>query len=69
MCQEAHLRVPQIRYIGWDVAFTNNGPVLVEGNEYPGYGIIQFYKLKNSRTGHLKEIADILGDEINNIKL
>lgn len=69
MCQDAALRIPQIRYIGWDVAFTNDGPLIVEGNEYPGYGLVQFYKLKNKKTGHLKEIADILGDEINNIKL
>ena len=38
-------------------------------NEYPGYGLLQFYKLKGKRTGHLKEIADVLGDEMNNIKL
>ncbi len=69
MCKEAALKIPQVRYIGWDVAFTKNGPVIVEGNEYPGYGLIQFYKLKNKKTGHLKEISDILGDEMKNIKL
>lgn len=69
MCEEAAARIPQVRYIGWDVAFSVKGPVLVEGNEYPGYGILQFYKLKGSRTGHLKEVADYLGDEYKNIKL
>ncbi len=69
MCVEAHQRIPQIRYIGWDVAFSVDGPVLVEGNEYPGYGLVQHFKLKEKRTGHLKEVADILGDEYNNIKL
>lgn len=68
MCKKAALEVPQVRYVGWDVGFTNNGPVIIEGNEYPGYGILQFYKLKNKRTGHLKEIQDIIGDEIKNIK-
>ncbi|HHY01162.1 MAG TPA: hypothetical protein GX531_07325, partial [Methanothermobacter sp.] len=24
--------VPQIRYTGWDISITNNGPVLIEGN-------------------------------------
>lgn len=62
-------KIPQVRYIGWDIAFSKNGPVMVEGNEYPGYGLLQFYKLKGKRTGHLKEIADVLGDEMNNIKL
>lgn len=64
MCQEAALKLPQVRYIGWDIAFTDNGPVMVEGNEYPGYGILQFYKLKNSREGYLKVLRDILGDEL-----
>lgn len=69
MCEEAHKRIPQVRYIGWDVAFSVNGPLLVEGNEYPGYGLVQHFKLKDKRTGHLKEVADVLGDEYNNIKL
>lgn len=69
MCKEAAEKIPQVRYIGWDVAFTENGPVLVEGNEYPGYGLLQFYKLKNKKTGHLKDIGDILGDEMKNIRL
>lgn len=33
--------VPQMRYIGWDVAITPNGPVLVEGNHNPGHDILQ----------------------------
>lgn len=69
LCLEAHQRIPDIRYIGWDIAFSVNGPVLVEGNEYPGYGLVQHFALKNKRTGHLKEVADILGDEYNQIDL
>ena len=64
MCKKAALEIPEVRYVGWDVAFTNNGPLIVEGNEYPGYGILQFYKLKNKRTGHLKEIQDIVGNDL-----
>lgn len=69
MCKKAALEVPQVRYVGWDVAFSDKGPVIVEGNEYPGYGIIQFYKLKNKRTGHLKEIEDVIGEEMKKIKI
>ena len=69
MCLKAHKKIPQIRYIGWDIAFSDKGPVMVEGNEYPGYGLVQHFKLKDSKTGHLKEITDVIGDEINNIKL
>lgn len=63
MCKKAALEIPEVRYVGWDVAFSNKGPIIVEGNEYPGYGILQFYKLKNKRTGHLKEIQDIIGKD------
>ncbi len=41
MCLEAALVVPQIRYVGWDVALTANGPVLVEGNDWNSHYIIQ----------------------------
>lgn len=70
MVKEAALLVPQIRYVGWDVAFTEKGPVLVEGNEYPSYGLVQYYLLSdNPKKGHLGQIADILGDEMKKIKL
>ncbi len=32
MVKKAALIVPQVRSIGWDVAITNNGPILIEGN-------------------------------------
>lgn len=28
--------VPQIRYVGWDVAICEDGPLIIEGNEYCG---------------------------------
>lgn len=41
MCEEACLEIPEMGYAGWDVAFTPNGPVFVEGNEFPGHDIYQ----------------------------
>lgn len=32
---------PHIRYVGWDVAMSVNGPVLIEGNQFPGHDIYQ----------------------------
>lgn len=61
--------IPEIRYIGWDIALTDNGPTIIEGNEYPSYGPIQNYMLKKDNPGHLKQIKDILGEEFENIKL
>ena len=69
MCLKAAHDLPQVRYIGWDVAFSNKGPILVEGNEYPAYGLVQFYKLNNKKTGHKKELETILKDEIKKINI
>ena len=68
MCKEAALIVPEVRFVGWDIGFTEKGPVIIEGNEYPGFGLVQHFKLKNSRTGFKKVLYDILKEEVKNIK-
>lgn len=38
--------VPQVRYVGWDVALdSDNKPFLIEGNGYPGQDVTQYPKL------------------------
>jgi hypothetical protein len=41
MVNEASQVIPEMGYVGWDVAFTPNGPVLVEANDFPGHDIYQ----------------------------
>lgn len=41
MVKKAALVIPQMGYLGWDVAFTPDGPCLVEGNNFPGHDIYQ----------------------------
>ena len=69
MALKAALEVPEVRYVGWDIAITKDGPVIMEGNEYPSYGLVQYYLFNDEHVGHLKQISDILGDEMRNIKL
>lgn len=51
----AALEVPEIKYVGWDVAITPNGPTFVEGNQYPGHDI---YGLP----AHSRDGFGVLGD-------
>jgi len=69
MALKAALEVPEVRYVGWDIAITEKGPVLMEGNEYPSYGLVQYYLFNDEHTGHLKQLNDILGDELKGLKL
>lgn len=55
---------PEVRYCGWDVAITKNGPVLIEGNPMPGYDIPQNHFHLVGKTGLLPKFKEILKDEI-----
>ena len=44
--------VPEVGYVGWDVAISKNGPVLIEGNHLPGYDVYQSkIHLNDDKTG------------------
>ncbi len=64
LCLDAAQRVPQMRYIGWDVAITPNGPVFVEGNNLPGYDMAQNGRFHTDGTGILPIFEEILGSPI-----
>jgi len=51
MCKEASFVVPTMEYVGWDVAITPEGPVLVEGNNIPGYDMPQNHKFHPDHCG------------------
>ena len=42
MCLEAMHRVPQVRFVAWDVAITEDGPKFIEGNSFPSHAVPQF---------------------------
>lgn len=48
MLKEASSLVPEIHIVGWDVAITKDGPVIIEGNESFHTDIMQFYADVNS---------------------
>ena len=64
MVMRAAMVVPEVRYVGWDVAISESGPVLVEGNNLPGYDMCQNYgQTQPDRIGIKPKFKELLGDE------
>lgn len=51
LCKKAALVEPRMRFVGWDVCITPEGPAIVEGNDYPGYDFWQQPEHTPDRTG------------------
>ena len=53
-----------VRYVGWDVGMSVNGPVLIEGNQFPGHDIYQVAeKIGPDDIGILPRIQEILKEK------
>ena len=57
LCLKAATVVPQLRYIGWDVATTPTGPAIIEGNTYNANDVWQLPPHTPNKTGMLPTIA------------
>lgn len=62
MCLKAALVVPQIRYIGWDVAITPTGPAIIEGNTYCAHDFWQLPPHTPDKIGMLPTIKKYVPD-------
>lgn len=57
LCKQAAEMLPEVQYIGWDVAIKENGPILIEGNHDPDLDMVEFvgsYGYYNTIMSHLK---------------
>lgn len=64
MVKRAAARADGVRYIGWDVAIAEDGPLIIEGNTLPSYDMCQNYRhLGADKLGIKPKFAAVLGKE------
>ena len=61
LAKKAAKVIDEIRYVGWDIAITDKGPVIIEGNEYPGHDIYQLPVHRTNNIGVLPKFEESLG--------
>lgn len=59
LVKKASFKVPEVGYIGWDVAITDKGPIIIEGNCYPGVFQIK-PSLSKEKIGILKKYKEVM---------
>lgn len=60
LCKKAAMIEPRVAYVGWDIAITENGPVIVEGNPLPGYDMPQNYFASGKDEGLKPKFEELL---------
>lgn len=64
LVRAAATRVPRVRYVGWDVAISESGPLIIEGNTIPSYDMCQNYRhLGPDKLGIKPRFISVLGGE------
>lgn len=60
LVKKASFIVPEVGFVGWDVAVAANCPCLVEANEYPGHDIYQLPAHTDDKVGMYPKFQKIL---------
>lgn len=60
MLDDIASRVPEVGYVGWDVAIAKDGPMIIEGNTSPGYTFFQIPQLLPDQIGTMEQYAPFL---------
>lgn len=58
MVKNASFKVKEVGLVGWDIAITDKGPVMIEGNQLPGYDVYQSKIHLNEDGTGLKPLFD-----------
>lgn len=63
MCREAAQKLPELGYVGWDIAITEDGPLCIEANNMPGHDAFpQMPSQAPDKIGFLPEIRKYVKD-------
>lgn len=62
LVEKAGQVVPQVGIVGWDVCVTDNGPLLIEGNDFPGHDIYQLPPHRTDGIGVLPKFLRAMED-------
>ena len=60
MCLNAAQKIPQMRFIAWDVAITETGPCFIEGNSFPSHAVPQFAAHYPNGIGIMREFREFI---------
>lgn len=60
LAEKASLVVPQVGLVGWDIAVTQNGPLIIEGNDFPGHDIYGLPPHRTNGIGVLPKFEKII---------
>ncbi|MCH5207207.1 MAG: hypothetical protein J1F09_09640 [Oscillospiraceae bacterium] len=63
LVRKASEKFPKMEYLGWDVAITPTGPILIEANNMPGFDIAQNYGHLDEKIGIKPRFEAILGKD------
>lgn len=60
LVKAAALEIPELKIMGWDLALTKEGPLIIEANQYPGHDIYQLPPHTEQGIGILPRFEEIL---------
>lgn len=63
LVKKASEKFPKMGYLGWDVAVTPEGPILLEANNMPGFDIAQNYGHLDEKIGIKPRFEAVLGKD------
>ena len=62
LVKKAALEEPEFKYCGWDVCISENGPAIIEGNDYAAYDFPQLPDEDTPKVGLISIIKQYIPD-------